>query len=159
MRATRRNLLLVDTNLLFLLLVGSVALEQVERFKRTRRYTPTDYALLVAFAGRFTQLVATPNVLTEVCNLLGQLGEPLRSEALVAMSVLVRTEIQERLFPSREVVQEPNFVALGLADSSIVLAADAPVTVLTDDLGLYHRMSAQHPYVVNFNHVRAESWR
>jgi hypothetical protein len=149
---SKPELLLIDTNLLLLLLVGTVDAEQVERFKRTRAYSREDYALLADFVGE-RPLAATPNVLTEVSNLLGQLAEPIRTRAMLALASLIH-RIDEQLLPSRHVAQEPNFTALGLADCSILLSATPAVMVLTDDFGLYGRLSARGASAINFNHVR-----
>lgn len=149
---SKPELLLIDTNLLLLLLVGTVDVEQVERFKRTRAYSRGDYALLADFVGERT-LAATPNVLTEVSNLLGQLAEPLRTRAMLALASLV-CRIDEKLLPSRDVVQDPSFAALGLTDCSILLSAAPAIMVLTDDFGLYNRLSSRGASAINFAHVR-----
>jgi hypothetical protein len=149
----RPRILLIDTNLLLVLVVGAYDRGQIERFKRTRAYTADDYDLLLRFIGGFGELVVTPNVLTEVSNLAGQLAEPLRSRVLAALSLLA-VQVQERYFPSRDAAREPDFTRLGLADVSILLTAREPVAVLTDDLPLYLRLAAQDTYVVNFNHLR-----
>lgn len=156
-RAAKRGALLVDTNLLVLLIVGSLDIEQVERFKRTRAYSREDYALLAAFAAGFRRMLTTPNVLTEVSNLVGQLGEPLRRRALVALGILAG-QFEERFRASRELVLEPSFPRLGLTDSSVIFAAEAEVTVLTD-LDLYVRLSSSGVTSINFNHLRSGSCR
>jgi hypothetical protein len=151
--SARPRTLLVDTNLLLVLIVGSYDREQIERFKRTRAYTADDYDLLTQFVGEFGELVVTPNVLTEVSNLAGQLVEPLRGRVLSSLGRLT-VQVRERYFPSSEAAQEPDFSRFGLADVSILLTAREKVAVLTDDLPLYLKLSAQDAYVVNFNHLR-----
>lgn len=155
--AAGREALFVDTNLLVLLLVGSLDLNQVERFKRTRAYSREDYALLVDFISGFKRVLTTPNVLTEVSNLVGQLSEPLRRKALVALQLLT-PRFDEHAHASRDVVLDQHFPLLGLADSSIILTAEKGVTVLTDDLDLYVRLSSAGAEVINFNHIRSGSW-
>lgn len=158
-RASRnRGVLFVDTNLLVLLLVGSLDIEQVERFRRTRTYTRGDYALLIAFVAEFTRLLTTPNVLTEVSNLVGQLTEPLRREALVALGILAK-QFEEHFHTSRELVDEPEYPRLGLSDASIIRTVNRDVTVLTDDLDLYLQLSRAGVEAINFNHLRSGSWQ
>lgn len=82
-RAQARGSLFIDTNLLLVLLIGALDLGHVERFKRTKPYTRNDDELLLAFIGEFERLITTPNILTEVSNLAGQLSEPLRERAFV----------------------------------------------------------------------------
>jgi hypothetical protein len=151
--SARPRILLIDTNLLLVLIVGSHDRLQIERFKRTRAYTADDYDLLTAFVGGFGELIVTPNVMTEVSNLAGQLAEPLRSRVLSSLAMLA-VQVRERYFPSGEAAREPEFSRFGLTDVSVLLTARERVAVLTDDLPLYLRLSALDLYVVNFNHLR-----
>jgi hypothetical protein len=151
--SARPRILLIDTNLLLVLVVGSYDRNHIERFKRTRAYTADDYDLLTQFVGGFGELVVTPNVLTEVSNLAGQLAEPLRGRVLSSLALLA-VQVSERYFPSSDVVREPDFLRFGLTDVSIVFTARDKVAVLTDDLPLYLKLSAMDAYVVNFNHLR-----
>lgn len=52
--------LLIDTNLLLLLVVGTIDPGYVRRHKRTQRFTTRDYDELVALADLFDVLVTTP---------------------------------------------------------------------------------------------------
>jgi hypothetical protein len=155
--AARRETLFIDTNLLLVLMVGALDLDQVERFKRTRAYSRDDYTLLTTYVGGFQRMLTTPNVLTEVSNLLGQLAEPLRRRALLALGLLTG-EFREQYVPSTQLAADPHFPLLGISDTSIIRSADKDVTVLTDDLQLYVRLAAAGGDVVNFNHLRSGSW-
>lgn len=156
-RTRRRGALLVDTNLLVLFIVGSLDVEQVERFKRTRAYTREDYALLVAYFDEFARILTTPNVLTEVSNLVGQLTGPLRCQALTALGTLAK-QFEEHFHTSRELFDQTQYTRLGLADASIIRTVDEDVTILTDDLDLYLHLSGAGFEAINFNHVRSGSW-
>lgn len=155
--AAGRGTLFIDTNLLLVLLVGALDPGQVERFKRTRAYSREDFTLLTAYVGGFGRMLTTPNVLTEVSNLLGQLSEPLRRRALLALGVLMG-EFEEKYLPSIGLAEDAHFPILGLSDTSIIHSADEDVTVLTDDLQLYVRLSSAGVDVINFNHLRSGSW-
>ena len=61
--------LLVDTNLLVLLVVGSVNRDRIETFKRTSKYTKADYDLLTRVLGAFQKIYTVAHVLAEVSNL------------------------------------------------------------------------------------------
>jgi hypothetical protein len=151
--SARPRSLLIDTNLLLVLIVGSHDRNQIERFKRTRAYTADDYDLLTRFVASFGELAVTPNVLTEVSDFVGQLSEPLRGRVLSSLALLA-VQVPERYFPSSDVVREPDFLRFGLTDVSVLLTAREQVAVLTDDLPLYLKLSALDLYVVNFNHLR-----
>ncbi|HEY0021874.1 MAG TPA: hypothetical protein VGB24_03160 [Longimicrobium sp.] len=132
-------------------------MNQIEQFKRTRAYTRDDYALLAAFIGEHERMVTTPNVLTEVSNLLGQLTGPLRIRALLTLGALAGA-LHESYLPSKHLVLDPHFPSLGLTDTSILHSLEGGVTVLTDDLQLYLQLAAQGSEVINFNHLRSGSW-
>lgn len=155
----RRGALFIDTNLLLVLLIGALDPNHVERFKRTKAYTRNDYQLLLAFIGEFERIITTPNILTEVSNLAGQLSEPMRERAFVALRTLTNNSLDEEYRPSRELALEPSFPVLGLADASVIAAADKGITVLTDDLPLYARLSSAGVEAINFQHLRAGSWQ
>jgi hypothetical protein len=61
--------LLVDTNLLVLFAVGTVNPNRIETFKRTSRYTKSDFDLLLRVLGKFNKLYTVAHVLAEVSNL------------------------------------------------------------------------------------------
>lgn len=151
--STRPATLLIDTNLLLVLLVGSQDRQQVPRFKRTSAYTAEDYDFLATYVGGFTEMVVTPNVLTEASNLLGQLREPFRSRALSGLAQFALRN-EERYVPSRRIVEEVDFRRLGLTDLSILMAAGDDVAILTDDLELYLKLAGLNLHVVNFHHLR-----
>ncbi|HSU14925.1 PIN domain-containing protein [Longimicrobium sp.] len=151
----RPRVLLIDTNLFLVLVVGSHDPAHIERFKRTRAYTADDYVLLTTFISGFSRLLVTPNILTEVSNLAGQLAEPLRGEVFASLALLA-AQAGERYFPSREAVLESGFTRLGLTDITVLLAAREHVAVLTDDLPLYLKLLENRVFVVNFNHLRDE---
>lgn len=155
----RREALFIDTNLLLVLLVGALDPGQVGRFKRTKAYSRNDYELLLAFIGEFERMLTTPSILTEVSNLAGQLAEPLRQRAFLTLRALTNETLDEQFRPSRELMLDPSFPVLGLADASVIAAADTTVTVLTDDFPLYQRLSSAGIDAVNFQHLRAGSWR
>ncbi len=154
----RPSTLVIDTNILLVLLVGAQDRTQIPRFKRTSKYTLEDYDFLANYVAGFRQVVVTPNVLTEASNLAGQLAGPLRSRVLGQLGVFAATQATERFVPSSEAVKERDFLRLGLADASVVLAAkDAHerFAVLTDDLALYTKLLAEDVHAVNFYHLRS----
>jgi len=145
--------LLIDTNLLLLFFVGLHDQQSIQRFKRTLQFTPDDFNCLAAIIQLFKQVVTTPSVLTEVSNLLGQLGEPIRFSVFQRFSLGIQ-RLQEDFTPSRELVQERCFPKFGLTDAGIVHSAKGKFLVLTDDFRLAGYLERQGIDVVNFNHLR-----
>jgi len=75
----RKKGILVDTNILLLYFVGSVNPKRISQFKRTNQFNVDDFELLIQILGYFQKIVTTPNILTEVSNLIGQLTDPEKS--------------------------------------------------------------------------------
>ena len=144
--------LLIDTNLLILLLLGRVDRNQIEKFKRTTKFTINDYLLLERFIEPFDRVATTPNILTEVSNLSGQLNDPLRTRYFRYLIDEIENFV-EIYFPSAEVARSEIFIPLGLTDASIRMVAEREkILVLTEDLTLYSRLISSERDAVNFNH-------
>lgn len=157
-RSAGSGTLLIDTNLLLVLLIGALDPAQIERFKRTSGYTRKDFELLRAFIGRYTRLLTTPNILTEVSNLVGQLSGPLKQRAFMTLKNLTDRTIEEQYWPAAELTQIPSFPVLGLADVSVIAAAESGVTVLTADFPLYNRLTSAGLLAINYTHLRMQAW-
>lgn len=145
----------MDTNLLLLFYVGGYERSLVERFPRTAdRFVAADFDALDGVLGGFEKIVATPHILTEVSNFLGQLGGHARTGCfeLFARSIAV---LHEGYVSSAELSRKPTFVKLGITDTSIIEVAAAPYLVLTDDFRLYNYLADRRMDVLNFNHLRS----
>lgn len=149
--------ILVDTNLLLLLFIGSTSESNIKDFKRTTAYTVEDYRLLLRLIDQFTKVIVTPNILTEVSNLSnGLYGERLRQfyEAF-AKSLSVMSELYVTSASTSDI---PGFHAYGLADSGIIAVAKDQYLVLTDDLRFASFAGQNGVDVLNFNHIREAAW-
>ncbi len=147
----------IDTQLLLLLWIGGFDRQLIGRFKRVRQYIETDFDLLLAVVEMCPRLVTTPNVLTEVINLAGQLPEQTAWEFREELRRMIPTW-DERVFPSRERVQSESFLKLGLADSTLEGLARQNVLVLTDDFPLYGSLEGLGLPALSFTHLRAEAY-
>jgi rRNA-processing protein FCF1 len=152
----RKHRLLVDTNILLLYIVGSLGVELIRRHRRTDKFTAEDYLLLTRLLGQFGAIVVTPNILTEVSNLLGY-KDSMKEKLLLGLASLT-TVVEERHLTSADVVKAAEFSRLGLTDSSIILLAQEDLIVLTDDLSLSLALQRRGIEVINFNHLREKSW-
>jgi predicted nucleic acid-binding protein len=149
--------LLVDTNLLVLLAVGTVNRDRIETFKRTRQYTRADYDLLIRVFAKFAPLYPVAHVLAEVSNLTDLRD----SEGRLARRVLKETIalLNEVEMSSKLAAEDGLYQDLGLVDAAIGAVARAHnCRVLTDDLDLYLRLSNDNVKVLNFTHLRARAW-
>lgn len=79
LRRHRTTGVVLDTNILLLYFVGLLDPQAIPKFKRTDTFVVEDYYTLLAVLQFVSKPITTPNILTEVSNLLGQLPEHLKS--------------------------------------------------------------------------------
>lgn len=156
LRYTQKGLL-IDTNILLLLFIGSYDRNQIGIFKRTVQFTIEDYDLLVLLLRPFKKLITTPNILTEVASLSGQLGEPARSSYFQTFAEGIKL-LEEEYIESREIAGQPEFVKLGLTDVGIWTISKGQYLVLTEDFRLSQLLDKKGVDVINFNHIRTLGW-
>jgi hypothetical protein len=150
----RANGLLIDANLLVLLFIGRTNRRRIADFKRTSKYTVSDYELLEQLVSVFRQTLTTPHVLTEASNLAKLAGSELGEiRRIMKEFVEITDELHET---SRVVVQDHSFNRLGITDAAISTLC-ASVLVLTDDFDLYDSLARRGIDAINFNHLR--EWR
>ena len=152
--------ILVDTNLLLLFFIGLFDREQIRRFKRTKTYSGEDYDILNRFLSQFARVITTPNILSEVSNLSGQMGEPARSRCFQNFAAKIdllagKGRLAEQYVASAEAVKLDEFPKLGLTDSGIFRLVKGKYLVLTDDLRLHAILEYHGIDSINFNHLRS----
>lgn len=148
-RKYRNKGIVVDTNLLILLLVGSLNAEKISGFKRTNIYTKEDYQYLVSFLKNF-KIVTTPNILTEVSNLTEYLFSSF-AEGFYGPFTLPETYLK-----TTDILNNLAFKKFGLTDGTIFELSQKGLLVLTDDLRLWAFLIRNNGYAINFNHIRSE---
>lgn len=145
--------ILIDTNLLLLYFVGKFSPSQISKFKRTAKFTPDDFRVLLAVFNRFRRVVTTPNILTEVSNLSNQLGGNLK-QAFYTEFAKQALLFDERYTSSANICSQDHFIKFGLTDSGIIETAANQYLILTDDFKLANFLENKKSDVINFNHIR-----
>lgn len=156
--------LIVDTNLLLLIVVGSVDRALVENHKRLKDFTAKDYDFLSGtIVPLFEKLVIVPNVLTEVANLSRHVGLQVRQRdaaRLILQGIRNLAESATEVYvPSSVAVQCPEFLELGLTDavlltlSTLDTEGDEP-TLLTVDEELFDRALSNGYSVLDYTQLR-----
>jgi hypothetical protein len=145
---------LLDTNLLVLLIVGSTSEAHIPKHKRTRSYDVQSFRLLrETLLRNFAQVVTTPHVLAETSALIRQCAEPLRSDVTKLLGGWV-SESREQHLPAAEVVQRPEYIRIGLTDAALVAQVSKEMVLLTDDLEVYLEATRAGIPAENFTHLR-----
>ena len=142
--------ILIDTNVLMLLIIGSWDREQIQAHRRTETFTSSDFDLLQAELRRYHRVVTTPSVLTETSNLM----ENDFHETIAATLISVCTPFIEIIRPKEELLRAHAFGRLGFADMSVLAALSDEVVLLTDDVDLYLEALYEGFQATNFNHLR-----
>ncbi len=144
----------IDTNLLVLLVVGSVGRNLIEKHRRLRGYTAEDYDILIELLERVEQVFVTPNTLTETSNLLAQHREPERSRFFDRLQFVIH-ESEEVVVASTMASSNSAFNRLGLTDAALLEAVTPETPLITVDLDLYLAANASGQEVaLNFTHLR-----
>jgi hypothetical protein len=151
----RNRGVIVDANLLLVYVVGHVNPNRLSKFTRTSQFDIQSYELLIELIGNFNPIITTPNILTEVCNLLGNLGEPERSQCLFLVKYLTENKaiFQEFYVESEIATNEICFTRLELTDSVISHLAKDKYLVLTVDLTLHLHLLSLGIDSINFNNL------
>ncbi len=153
----RNKGILIDTNILLLLIVGSSNRKRISQFKRTEQFVPEDYDLLIKLINLFPTIITTSNILTEVNSLTNQIGEPERSKCFTILAQLI-SEIEEFALSSQDIIKNNGFIKFGLTDCGIIELSKNQYLVLTDDFKLFNYLQKLGIDSINFNHLRVYLW-
>ena len=149
---------LIDTNLMVLIAVGTYNQLRVGTFKRTIEYTLDDLEMMLRIIAYFDRHFTTPNILTEVDNLTRQLPEAEHGGLAAAFAQLVSRQF-EIYVQSQQTVQHATYARLGLADwATAMAAAGQNALIITDDLRLSNMLSSLGMDAININHIRTLNW-
>ena len=89
------NVVVVDSNLLLLLIVGSASLSYIEKHKRlSSGYSREDFSTLGKIISEFSEIVSIPHVLTKVSNLARQIDNPARAMILAKLKVFISATLE-----------------------------------------------------------------
>jgi len=152
--------LLLDSNLLVLLIIGSLEAKRIETFRRTRNqgFTQQDYLLLQRVSVAFAKMVTTPHILTETVNFVRELDGHVGDSALQLTSKLIQC-FKERRPESKKLVQSDFFPRFGLTDTAILDLPPKKYLVLSVDAPLVIALQKKGIHAINFNHIRQTNWQ
>ena len=130
--------IVIDTNVLLLLLVGSYDPRCIEGHRRlSTRYSVSDFDKLTSFLANYDRLVVVPSSLSEISNLISYSDDPVSTGIKLSFCAFVR-EALEVYSPSAKIIETNEFRWLGLSDAAQIQAAERDDHVLlTVDGPLY----------------------
>lgn len=148
-----RNAIVIDCNLLVLLVVGLTSKQLIKKHKRCSQFEEKDFELLEVLLSQASELLVTPNTLSETSNLLKYIAEPARSKILTTFSDFI-TKSQEHYIESRSAAARNEFIRLGLTDSVLLSLSKPRTIILTTDLDLYLAALNAGLEAFNFFHIK-----
>jgi len=152
-RNARSNGILIDTNLLVLLVVGSVNRDRIPRFKRTSSYTPADWDLLTGILEQIPRRYSIAHVLAEVSTLTDLKGPYLEIAREILRNAI--SLLEELPIASRDACASTYYRRLGLTDAAIgFVAKQRGCSVVTNDSGLYAALLEEGVPVLRFDDLR-----
>ena len=126
---------LLDANLLVLYVVGMSNPTLITRHRRLSGFSEEDFELLADMLEDMSDIVVTPNVLTETSNLLGYQRDDDWGNLSIMLKRLI-DEVVEVVIPSKDAAARSEFEALGLTDAGLLTVASPSRPLLTVDLQL-----------------------
>jgi len=137
-----------------LYVVGLASPRYITAYKRLQAYTAAEFNLLLTLLGTPPNLILTPNILTEVSNLLGY---PANSRIRLPVNQVIKLLLQrfgETYVPSVRASEMPQRDQLGLTDAALLLLASNKALLLTADLDLFLSAERAGYDAQNFNRIR-----
>ncbi|MGC2111256.1 MAG: hypothetical protein WA655_17205 [Candidatus Korobacteraceae bacterium] len=151
-----RQGVLLDSNLLLLLFLGGYDQRQIGT-NRLAAFAGDDYDLIQALVDRFSPLITTPNILTEVSNLSGSIPEGQRKSYFASFAERVAWFDEQHV--SSSTALQSRWARFGLTDAVIAEIAKRRCLVITDDFALSQSLQSAGIEALNFNHIREEFWK
>ena len=128
--------LVLDSNMLVLFVIGGVDPKLLGDAKRVKEYRPSDYELVYIYVNEFSEIVLLPNTISEASDLLDQLKGGRRERCMERLAQLVKGS-SERYIASVSAMEQPEYMALGVADAAILCTLESDTYLLTADRKLY----------------------
>lgn len=152
---TRRTIIL-DTNLVVLLVVGTTGPKYLEAHKAVRSlFINGDFEVLQHAIAQSDGIKVSPHTLAEASNFLRQIADPYKTDIGRVFQAAIG-QLSEEYIESAIAAARPEFLRHGLADMiSLELASDNSV-VLSTDGRLCHEIRRAGRVAVNFSQYREE---
>lgn len=146
--------ILIDSNLLLLLYIGSISPSLIKKFPRTKMYTLEDYNLIFKIIEKFKTVYTLPNILTEVNNLANKLSGEYKIQFYDKFTGHIKV-LNEIYIKSKNLLVNNEIRKFGLTDTAIYYSLKHKYLLLTDDFPLAEYSRKNNFDVINFNNIRS----
>ncbi|AZF15051.1 hypothetical protein [Pseudomonas sp. R3-18-08] len=135
--------LIIDTNLLLLLIIGSIEEgRHIRNSTRLNKFDIDDYNNVISVMEEYTDICITPYIATEVSDLIDlkdYVGDLAFETARTMFSIFLQADTN-----INEDCTTDNFIIYGITDNSLIKLAQN-YTIFTDDLRLLPPLYAANP--------------
>jgi rRNA-processing protein FCF1 len=125
---SRGKHILLDSNLLILLLLGSFDIKLIASFKRLSEFSISDFRAIRDLSQSF-KIATSSHVLTEVSNLAKDLPQRQGAFRYIATRIAY---LKENVVSAVEVTPNPEFSTFGITDAVLASLCDTHVLVTND---------------------------
>jgi len=126
---------IIDTNIFILFLAGQINENRIENYTRNSLYKREDYYFLLSILSGYDRIITSPNILTEVDNILNRITGEDKYKYLVLVKTIYKQTI-EKYIETETVAQNWFFDTLGITDSSILMMAKNCELLISGDSSL-----------------------
>jgi predicted nucleic acid-binding protein len=126
---------IIDTNIFILFLAGQINENRIKNYTRNSLYTKEDYYLLLNILSHYDRIIASPNILTEVDNILNRITGEDKYKYLTLVKTIYKQTI-EKYIKTEVVAQNWFFDTLGITDSAILMMAKESELLISGDSSL-----------------------
>jgi len=126
---------IIDTNIFILFLVGQINENRIKNYTRNSLYTKEDYYFLLNILADYDRIITSPNILTEVDNILNRIGGEDKYKYLVLAKTMYKQTL-EKYIKTEKITQNWYFDSLGITDSSILMMAKNCELLISGDSSL-----------------------
>jgi predicted nucleic acid-binding protein len=126
---------IIDTNVFILFLAGQINENKIKNYTRNSLYTKEDYYLLLNIISNYDRIITSPNILTEVDNILNRITGEDKYKYLILIKTIYNQTI-EKYIKTKEISQNWFFDTLGITDSAILMMAKESELLISGDSSL-----------------------
>jgi predicted nucleic acid-binding protein len=126
---------IIDTNVFILFLAGQINENKIKNYTRNSLYTKEDYYLLLNILSNYDRIITSPNILTEVDNILNRITGEDKYKYLILIKTIYNQTI-EKYIKTKEISQNWFFDTLGITDSAILMMAKESELLISGDSSL-----------------------
>jgi predicted nucleic acid-binding protein len=126
---------IIDTNIFILFLAGQINENKIKNYTRNSLYTTEDYYLLLNILSHYDRIITSPNILTEVDNILNRITGEDKYKYLTLVKAIYKQTI-EKYIKTEVVSQNWFFDTLGITDAAILMMAKESELLISGDSSL-----------------------